>query len=123
MNLTVDNTTYYYFTDGAYRKKYKKIFKNDTKFVLSNFTLKNIAQDEELEWNLFNPKSIFRKFQASDIFTKIKTWNMDVVMHKAYMLEPIDKKLEEYKDIYKLNWYQKIELAAALYFDTRIRPD
>lgn len=90
---------------------------------MSNFTLKNIAQDEELEWNLFTPENLFRKWKASDIFTKIKTWNMDVVMHKAYMLEPIDKKLEEYKDIYKLNWYQKIELAAALYFDTRIRPD
>lgn len=30
MSLKADNTTYYYFTDGAFKKKYKKIFKNDT---------------------------------------------------------------------------------------------
>ena len=90
---------------------------------MSNFTLKNVESDEELEWNLFTLKNLFRKWRASSIWTHIKTWNMDVVMHKAKYLEPIDKKLKEFEGIYNISPYDKIELAAAVYFDTHIRPD
>ena len=123
MSLKADNTTYYYFTDSAFKKKYKKIFKNDTQFVVSNFTLKNVESDEELEWNLFTLKNLFRKWRASSIWAHIKTWNMDVVMHKAKNLGPIDEKLKEYEGIYNISSNDKIELAAAVYFDTHIRPD
>lgn len=123
MSLKVDNTTYYYFTGGAFKKKYKKIFKNDTQFIVSNFTLKNVESDEELEWNLFTLKNLFRKWRASSIWRHIKTWNMDVVMHKPKYFEPIDKKLKEFEGVYKVSPYDKIELAAAVYFDTHIRPD
>lgn len=123
MSLKTDNTIYYYYTEAAYRKKFKKIFKNDIKFVLSNRTLKNIAQDEELEWNLFSLGNLFKKIRSGQVWSNIKTWNMDVVIHKPWYYEPIDKKLEEFKDIYKVTPNQKMELAAAVYFDTHVHPD
>ena len=121
--LKTDNTTYYYFTEAAFIKKYKKIYKNNVKFVVSNFTLKKVAENEDLEWNLFTLRNLFRKIRANSIWSHIKTWNMNVVMHKPWYYKPIDKKLEEFKDIYKVTPNQKIELAAAVYFDTHVHPD
>ena len=121
MMLKADNTIYYYFTEAAFRKEFKKIFKNDIKFVVSNSTLKNIAQDEELEWNLFNLKNLFKKIKAGQVWTHLKTWNMDVVMHKPKYYEPIDERLKKYEVAAVPNFKQ--ELAAAVHYDNNIHPD
>ena len=121
MTLKTDDTTYYYFTKEAFLKNYKKIYKNDVKFVVSNDTLKSVAQDEELEWNLFTLENLFRKFRASSIWSHIKTWNMDVVMHKPKLYEPIDMRLKKYEVAVTPNF--KHELAAAVHYDNAIHPD
>lgn len=85
--------------------------------------MKNLESDEELEWNLSSLGNLKKKLRAKNVWTHIKTWNMDVVMHKSQFFEPIDKKVEEYGDLYKLTPIQKLELSAAVHYDNTVHPD